>query len=81
MSEDEIRAHRHSAQHRAEVEASAACGCFYCCATFPPAAIAEWTDNGQTALCPLCGVDAVIGDASGYAVNGELLSRMNRHWF
>jgi hypothetical protein len=29
----------------------------------------EWIDEpqgGQTALCPLCGIDAVPGDASGW---------------
>ena len=33
---DIIRAHRHSIRHREEVLASERCGCFYCCAVFPP---------------------------------------------
>ena len=38
--------------------------CSYCFAEFPPHAVREWTDGepvGQTALCPHCGIDAVVG--------------------
>jgi hypothetical protein len=33
----------------------------YCLAEFSPAAINEWVDDEQTALCPHCTVDAVVG--------------------
>ena len=79
------QAHRHSIRHREEVLVSGHCGCFYCCATFPPSAIADWTDEwqgvGQTALCPHCGIDSVIGSASGYPVTAEFLTAMKAHWF
>ncbi|MBK8235849.1 MAG: cytoplasmic protein [Deltaproteobacteria bacterium] len=78
-------AHGHSSHHRAELLASATCGCFYCCATFAPGEIDEWTDEvddeGQTALCPRCGVDAVLGDRSGYPLSPEFLREMHRRWF
>lgn len=78
---DPIAAHKRSIRHRAEIEASTICGCFYCLATFPPSEIAEWIDDGQTALCPRCPVDSVIGSASGYPITPEFLSRMHEHWF
>ena len=82
---DHIRAHRHSIRHRDEVLASEICGCFYCGAIFPPDDITEWTDEwesiGQTALCPRCGIDSVIGAESGYPVTAEFLSHMKGHWF
>lgn len=87
MTPDHIRAHRHSSQHREEVLACEACGCFYCLATFPPAAITEWIDahelcpEGNTALCLKCGSDSVIGSESGYPVTEEFLRSMERHWF
>ena len=83
MSEksDPVAAHEHSSLHRAQVEASEVCGCFYCTAIFPPSAIAEWVDDGKTALCPKCGIDAVIGSASGYPVTREFLKRMKSFWF
>lgn len=85
-NEDHIAAHGHSIRHRVEIEESDTCGCFYCCCVFPPSEIEEWIDDGeteaeQTALCPHCGIDSVIGSAAGYPINPELLGRMNRHWF
>jgi hypothetical protein len=79
---DIIAAHRHSANHRAEVVASEMCGCFYCSAVFSPLAITRWADSGQTAICPFCGVDAVIGDQSGFSVTSRRwLERMEAHWW
>jgi hypothetical protein len=82
----EIReAHEHSIRHRDEVLQSATCGCFYCGATFAAQVIDRWTDEvegiGQTALCPRCGIDSVIGDRSGYPVTEAFLSRMKAFWF
>lgn len=83
----EIRdAHDRSSNHRADVEASLLCGCFFCCATFSPGEIHEWTDDddsgvGQTAICPRCGIDSVIGDRSGVPLTPEFLAMMQRHWF
>ena len=81
-----IAAHDNSIRHRAEIERSDVCGCFHCCATFRPDEISDWVDDddagrGQTALCPRCGIDSVIGDASPFPITDELLSRMRSHWF
>jgi hypothetical protein len=81
MSQDYILAHKHSSNHRTELEKSSLCGCFYCFAIFPPSDILEWIDDGQTALCPQCPVDSVIGSASGYPITAEFLRRMHDHWF
>ena len=76
-----VAAHKHSIRHRAELEDSAICGCFYCLSTFPPSAITDWIDDGQTALCPFCPVDSVIGSASGYPITSEFLLIMHDYWF
>jgi hypothetical protein len=81
VHEDLDRAHKHSIQHRAELEASAVCGCFYCLSIFPPVDISEWTDDGQTAICPNCPVDSVIGAASGFPITQEFLQRMHDKFF
>ena len=73
-------AHRHTICHRNEIEKSQACACFDCGATFPPVDISEWIDNGQTALCPACGMDCVLGDAAGYELTPEFLSQMRERW-
>jgi hypothetical protein len=84
MTPDIIRAHRHSSRHRQEVLTSAVCG-FYCCETFAPSEILDWIDKwegtGQTALCPHCGIDSVIGSESGYRVTAEFLHAMCARWF
>jgi hypothetical protein len=79
-------AHKRSIRHRAEIEASAVCGCFYCEKMFAPSEIEDWTDTSnplpeQTALCPHCGIDSVIGDKSGYAITRAFLAEMNKWWF
>jgi hypothetical protein len=82
-SEPHIAAHRHSSIHRPELLASDQCGCFYCLSTFNPGEIKDWLqDNGgQTALCPHCGIDSVIGSASGYPILLGFLQSMQSHWF
>jgi hypothetical protein len=77
-------AHQASSRHRAEIEKSTLCGCFRCLKTFPPGEIKEWiaeANGTETALCPLCGIDSVIGDASGYELTDRFLSAMQQHWF
>lgn len=89
----EIRtAHKHCKSHKEEILSSALCGCFYCLATFSPTEIVDWLDEnptnapatkrtGQTALCPRCGIDSVVGSASGYPITNEFLQKMRLYWF
>ena len=78
---DIVSAHTGSDHHRDELRRSAECGCFYCLGIYPPDLIDEWVDDGQTALCPECGIDSVIGSASGYPIETDFLQRMREHWF
>jgi hypothetical protein len=85
MADPIVAAHTRSSHHRDELARSTRCGCFYCLRSFGPAEITAWTDEvagvGQTAICPRCGIDSVIGDASGYPVDRAFLERMRAHWF
>jgi hypothetical protein len=74
-------AHEHARLHREEVLSSEQCGCFFCGATFKPGAIMEWVENGRTALCPGCGIDAVIGSDSNYPISRGFLIAMFKYWF
>lgn len=83
---DYIRAHTHSSNHREELVKSDLCGCFYCLEVYNPAEITDWIDEdengiGLCALCPRCGIDSVIGSASGYAITKDFLRKMHQHWF
>ena len=83
--------HQHSMRHRERVERSAQCGCFYCLTTFAPVEIMNWVDlpegeedeeKGVTALCPNCGIDAVLPDnVPGAPLSAELLEVMRQFWF
>ena len=74
-------AHKHSINHRDEVLASETCGCFWCCRRFTREALGKTTDEGRTFLCPLCGIDAVIGCRAGYPLSNLFLNRMRERWF
>ena len=80
------KAHKLSMMHRGQIMESSLCGCFYCLYIFPKEEIEEWIDSeskpeGETALCPKCGIDAVIGDKSGFDISKEFLTHMNLYWF
>ena len=70
-------------------------GCFYCLAIFAPAEIEDWVDeppradgrltgapdaDGVTALCPRCGIDAVLPSAA-VSIDAPLLVEMQAHYF
>ena len=66
--------------------ASEVCGCFYCLEIYDPAGIVDWVDEdaegiGRTALCAKCGIDSVIGSASGYPITRDFLKQMHDYWF
>lgn len=81
----EVAHKRHSIFHRDEILASKMCGCFHCLYQFPPAEIVEWTDKRNevftTAVCPRCGVDAILGSKSGFPISRDFLRRMRDRWF
>ncbi|MFT3808618.1 MAG: hypothetical protein QM698_01740 [Micropepsaceae bacterium] len=43
--------------------------------------IEDWCDDDDTALCPKCGIDSVIGDASGFPVERAFLIQMRARYF
>lgn len=58
--------HNRSRHNRLCINKSEWCSCFSCCQKYKANEVREWIDTGNTALCPKCGIDAVIGDYSGY---------------
>lgn len=53
------------------------CGCYHCIRTFETDEILDFTDNGTTALCPNCGVDAIVPGM----VNKFFLEKAMERWF
>jgi hypothetical protein len=83
MPQDVYEAHAHCTNNRAEIAASKQCGCFYCLHIFGPDKVREWIKNRFEgfAMCPHCGIDAVLGNASGYPITKKFLKEMNEYWF
>ena len=83
MNEDLKLTHKFSDNNRAKL-ADGMYGCFHCQAIIladqcPPV---EWIDNGQTALCPSCGIDSVISAKDVPQIEDpEFLRRMHVAWF
>jgi hypothetical protein len=81
---DVVAEHRRSSWNRDPLAASGRGACFSCGAFFDASEIVEWIDEdeagvGQTALCPRCGIDAVL--PSRPDIDADLLARMRLHWF
>ncbi|MGE0225354.1 MAG: hypothetical protein AB7F35_09440 [Acetobacteraceae bacterium] len=45
------------------------CGCCACLHVFPAMEVIDWIDDGETPLCPTCGMDTVL---PGITDPGEL---------
>lgn len=88
-----LAAHRHTMNNRAELESSRLCGCCSCLEIFPSEEIVAWSGldtssfdqldaaSGDTALCPRCGTEALLGERAGYPLTPDFLQRMNQAWF
>jgi hypothetical protein len=68
-------------RNKSEIDFATKCGCYYCLAVFEPKEINEWTDGGETALCPRCSIDSVIADVTGIALTEENLRKAHDYWF
>ncbi|MDX9800876.1 MAG: hypothetical protein RBT69_06010 [Spirochaetia bacterium] len=83
------KAHKHTIFNHSEILQSRKAVCFYCGFIFDPnnkEVALEWTDydnpKGLTALCPMCGIDCVIGTASGFPVDDpDFIKQATEEWF
>lgn len=74
-------AHEHSIRNRSGLQESEEAACYHCRALFKSSEVTEFTDNGETALCPFCGIDAVLPATSGYPLNYMTLRALHQYWF
>lgn len=86
MKDNIVDAHKESIHNREKITKSYMCGCFHCVKIFKTSEITKWTDKSKgkgdyTAICPYCGVDAILPEISGYPRTEEFLEKMNKYWF
>ncbi len=74
---------KHTANNEMDILKSKKCSCLFCRQTYDARKVNDWSndDNGVTALCPECGMDAVVGDASGFSFDHEDLKAINLAYF
>lgn len=71
--------------NRQKILESKQCGCYYCLKQFSSTEIDQWWDEfengiGQTAVCPYCWIDSVIGDSEA-VITENLLESMREYCF
>ena len=82
---EEFCLHKLSQFNRDAIEQSDRCECFHCRRIFTATEGTRWCtvgDGGRptTALCPHCGVDAILPSKTTH-LTPELLERMHAVWF
>ena len=75
----------HSIRNEESILNSDFCGCFHCISIFPAVDVksAEFIiekDGSRTEICPICGIDSVLGDAS-VEITAEILEALNGLYF
>jgi NAD-dependent SIR2 family protein deacetylase len=73
-------AHRHSLNNRHLLASGGKCGCFHCLKMFDASDVTEWVHDDLTALCPRCGIDAVLSSKFD-SIDPAFLHRMHDFWF
>jgi hypothetical protein len=83
---EELKAvYSHSIRNEESILKSNLFGCFHCISIFPVADVklSEMMvekDGCKTAICPICGIDSVLGDST-VEITAELLEKMNEYYF
>src|SRR5574344_1033254 len=73
----------HASNNEIEIVSSQKCGCFFCRSIYSARKVQDWINDerGISAICPECGTDAVIGDASGIDLQKPMLKALNLEYY
>jgi NAD-dependent SIR2 family protein deacetylase len=74
------RLYEHSRLNRQFMVPGSTCRCFHCLRTFEAEQINRWTDDGETAVCPCCGVDSVLSGSADHLTD-ELIRGLQANYF
>lgn len=66
-----------SLKNKAALVGADGASCYFCLSVFNLEAIEEWTDDGETAKCPVCEVDSVLPGM----YSREILAAGLERWF
>ena len=71
---------KHAMKNKGELDNSPLFGCYSCMHTGETKEITEWTDKGETAICPNCKTDTILS-GSITEINKDNLKSINEFWF
>jgi hypothetical protein len=74
-------AHELCSNNRQKLMNAKVCGCFFCLRIFDPKEITWSEDADDTAMCPYCGIDSVIGESTNLPITKPFLKKMHEFWF
>ena len=78
-----IQLHSHATNNEIEILKSKTCSCFFCRQSYSARLVNDWVsdERGVSAICPECGMDAVIGDACGVPLDKATLKALNLAYY
>ena len=74
-----VKAPELAMKNRDRLGMTKSCGCYNCKKIMLVSDIKNWTDNGQTAICPLCDTDCILAEVSD-PVTEDVLITIHKHW-
>jgi TPR repeat protein len=74
---------RRTSDNEIEILKSKTCSCLFCRQTYDARKVSDWVNDerGVTAICPECGMDAVVGDGGGEPLSHEELKELNLAYY
>ena len=73
--------HTYSTHNRSNIAAANKCYCFHCKAVMKSREILRFADDGQTAICPKCGIDSILPDSIDEPLDTKIIAEMHEYWF
>lgn len=67
-------------KNKSLVQRSDKVGCYHCSKIFDSKEIVQFTDKGETAICPHCNVDSIV-TSSDFDLTEDMMKKLNDHWF
>jgi hypothetical protein len=81
MNNAEIKnAPKYAWKNSKSMQESETCGCYQCLQVMSVQEIEEWTDYGNTAICPKCGCDCLIPQSSSIPMYSQALKIIRDYW-
>ncbi len=74
---------KHTKDNEIDILNSKKCSCLFCRQTYDARRVSDWsTENNKiSAVCPECGMNAVVGDHSGFILDHDTLKALNLTYF